>query len=88
MLVCLPTNRYYEVIKPGVHVLHQLRFSRLSLVTQLGFYIYAKDKSDGPIYDRLAIQYKLNNNILLNVALKTHFAKADFVEWGIGYSIR
>lgn len=78
----------YEVIKPGVHVLHQLRFSRLSLVTQIGFYIYAKDKSDGPIYDRLALQYKLNNNILLNVALKTHFAKADFVEWGIGYSIR
>lgn len=78
----------YEVIKPGVHILHQLRFSRLSLVTQLGFYIYAKDKSDGPVYDRLALQYKLNNNILLNVALKTHFAKADYVEWGIGYSIR
>jgi len=77
-----------QVIKPGIHFSHQLDFSRLSLVTQIGVYLYAKDKSDGPVYDRIALRYKLKNRFLLNIALKTHFAKADFVEWGIGYSIK
>jgi hypothetical protein len=75
----------YEVIKPGLHIGHQLEFSRLSFVTQLGFYLYAMDKSDGPVYTRIALRYKINKKLMANLAMKTHFAKADFVEWGIGY---
>jgi hypothetical protein len=78
----------YEVIKPGLHIDHQFDFSRFSFATQLGFYLYAKDKSDGPVYSRFALRYKITNKVMLNLALKTHFAKADFVEWGIGYSLK
>ncbi len=78
----------YEIIRPGIYIGHQFEFSRLSFVTQVGFYLYAKDKSDGPVYSRLALRYKCNKKILINLALKTHFAKADFVEWGIGYIIK
>ena len=75
----------YEIIRPGLHIGHQFEFSRLSFVTQVGLYLYAKDKSDGPVYSRIALRYKCNKKILLNLALKTHYVKADFVEWGIGY---
>lgn len=75
----------YEAIRPGIHIGHQFDFSHLSFVTQIGYYIYAKDKSDGPVYSRIALRYGFNNKIIASLALKTHFAKADFVEWGIGY---
>jgi hypothetical protein len=78
----------YEVIKPGIHIGHQLEFSKLSFVTQIGFYLYAKDNGDGPTYFRIALRYKLTNKLLLNLALKTHLAKADFIEWGIGYVLK
>jgi hypothetical protein len=76
------------VIRPGIHIGHQLEFSKLTVATQIGYYIYAKDKSDGPIYSRFALRYKLNSKLLLNLALKTHYAKADFIEWGVGYILK
>ena len=78
----------YEAIRPGLHFGYQLQFSKLSFVTQVGVYLYAKDNSDGPVYSRFALRYKLNKKILLNLALKTHFAKADFIEYGIGYALK
>ena len=78
----------YEIIKPGIHIAYQLDFSKLSFVTQFGVYLYAKEKSDGSIYSRFALRYKLNNKFLLNLALKTHLTKADFIELGLGYSIK
>jgi hypothetical protein len=78
----------YEVIRPAVHIGHQFDFSKLSIVTQLGYYIYAMDKSDGPIYTRFALRYFISNKIILNLALLTNFARADFIEWGVGYSLK
>jgi hypothetical protein len=78
----------YEVIRPAIHVGHQFDFSHLAITTQLGCYLYAKDKSDGIIYTRFALRYFLEKRIILNLALLTHFAKADFIEWGVGYAIK
>lgn len=84
----IAVNHDYEVIRPGIHIGHQLEFSHLYFITEAGYYLYAKDKSDGMLYSRLALRYRLNSSLLLNLSLKTHFAKADFVEWGIGYVIQ
>jgi len=40
----------YEVIRLGINIGHQFDFSHLAFVNQIGVYLYAKDKSDGPIY--------------------------------------
>jgi hypothetical protein len=80
-------KRSYEAIRYGIHIGHQLEFSHLSFITQLGYYLYAKDKSDGPVFMRIGMRYKLTKKILFNLAIKTHYAKADFLECGIGYFI-
>ncbi|NTW31600.1 MAG: hypothetical protein HGB12_03085 [Bacteroidetes bacterium] len=77
----------YQAIRLGFFFGHQFDFSKLSFVTQLGYYGYAKDKSDGLIYSRIGLRYKLNQKVLLNLSLKTHYFKADFLECGIGYLI-
>lgn len=75
-------------MRPGFHVGHQLEFGHLSFINQMGVYLYAKDKSDGPVYLRTALRYKLSNKAIVNLALKTHWAKADFVEFGLGYKLK
>ena len=84
----IEVNHSYEVIRYGIHLGHQFDFSRLSFITQAGFYLYAKDKSDGPVFMRIALRYRITKKMFFNLALKTHYAKADFVEWGIGYLIK
>ena len=78
-------NHSFEAIRFGFFVGHQFDFSKLSFITHLGCYAYAKDKSDGLVYSRIGLRYNLNKKLLLNLTLKTHFAKADFLECGFGY---
>lgn len=84
----LEINHAWEVIRPGIYIGHEFEFSRLSFATQMGVYLYAKDNSDGNFYSRLALRYRCSDRIIVNIGLKTHFAKADFVEWGLGYRIK
>jgi hypothetical protein len=81
----IPLKNDLGILKPGLYAGHNFIFSRLHLLMQMGYYLYAKDKSDGMIYSRFGFEYDLNRSLYARLALKTHFAKADFVEWGIGY---
>jgi hypothetical protein len=63
------------------------KMGNFSLHTQIGFYLYTKDMSNGRIYDRLMMRYRFGNHWMFNLALKTHYAKADVFEAGIGYRL-
>jgi hypothetical protein len=39
-------------------------------------------------FHRIGSRYALNDKFILNLSLKTHFAVADFVEFGIAYKIK
>ncbi len=77
----------FDKTQYGVYVFHDMKYRRLVLLMQLGAYVYAKYKQQ-PIYTRIGIRYHLNDFLLANLSLKTHYANADFVEFGIGYYIR
>jgi hypothetical protein len=34
----------------------------------------------------VGMRYRFDNGLLLNLVLKSHWAKADYVEWGVGYT--
>jgi hypothetical protein len=84
----IPLNSDLGILKPGIYAGHNFVFSRLHLLMHMGYYLYAKDKSDGMIYSRFGLEYDISRSCYAHLALKTHFAKADFVEWGIGFKIR
>jgi hypothetical protein len=71
--------------RPGLCISHELVFAKMSFVMQCGAYLYAMDKSDGMYYDRFGFRYQINKHFFANLTLKTHFAKADYIEWGFGY---
>ena len=52
----------------------------------IGHYLYSRYTDLSLIYTRLGLIYRINSHLLANVSLKSHMAKADFIEWGIGYT--
>ncbi len=50
-------------------------------------YAYNIEKEHGWLYTRASLKYLINKNLFLNLGLKTHLQKAEFIEWGIGYRL-
>jgi hypothetical protein len=64
-----------------------LNFDKLQLRILQGFYVVNPWQADGTFYQRVTLCYQLTNRIQALLGLKTHFAKADHSEIGIGYTI-
>jgi len=76
------------LIRQGFFAAHELLIHRFSLVVQQGFYGYRKMNLHQKYYSRLGIKYQLMNGLFLNISLKSHWGKADFIEWGFGYLLK
>ena len=74
-----------NLFRIGLHASHTLVYNRLLMTINAGRYLYSKYTDLSLFYSRLALRYKVNKSILLNISLKAHNAKADFIEWGVGY---
>jgi hypothetical protein len=75
----------FEAIRPGLSFVYIMNFRKLAFVSQLGAYLYNKEKSDGYIFDRVALQYTFKDHFLIQLGLKTHLARAEVFELGLGY---
>ncbi len=77
---------YYT--KPAVYGLYDFRLGRTSVFIHVGTYLYTyrNNQDVGLIYDRAGIQYYFNSRFSAQVALKTHYAKADCIEWSMNIS--
>jgi hypothetical protein len=47
-----------------------------------------KQRLNGTLYHRAGLRYAIGKNFYAQLTLKTHFAKADYGEIGMGYVIR
>lgn len=77
----------YEYIKPGLSAVHEWQISRFSIGLRLGIYLYQKEDSNGSFYDVVSLNYLVGRHFLLNLNLKSHFAKADCVGVGLGFKL-
>ena len=76
-------------INHGVHLAFQQDFSRFAFILHSGFYLWdPNDYRRYNYYHRAGFRYNVTGNFLLNISLKTHLFQAEFIEWGIGYTIR
>ncbi len=85
-----PNN--FQLFKWGLYGGHEWGMNRFSAVFQTGIYLYqysyfSKRKTD-PIYSRVAFRYKITNGIQANISIKSHFARADYIEWGLVYKFK
>jgi len=58
---------------------------QLAAFVQQGFYLYSFQNLEGKLYQRIGIRRKLNDQLQFTASLKTHFAQADHLEFGVLY---
>lgn len=70
----------------GVFAGHELFVNKTSFITQLGYYVYYPFDFEGRTYFRIGLKRYIGNNRKWfgALTLKTHGAKAECVEFGIG----
>lgn len=74
-----------DLYQVGLHVGHDTKMGRLSLVVDIGAYIYAPVEVLAPVYSRIGLRYRVKDKFIINYTLKSHWAAASYIEWGIGY---
>ncbi|EAZ96819.1 hypothetical protein FBBAL38_05330 [Flavobacteria bacterium BAL38] len=68
----------------GVFIGHELFINKLSIETQLGYYVYKPFDYETDIYQRVGAKYYIYKNIFTGVGLKTHGGRAEAIEATVG----
>jgi len=71
----------------GVFTGYQLRLNKLAVLGQVGYYVYSPYDELGNIYQRIGVRYDMLSRWYIQAALRTHFAKAEAIEFGLGFKI-
>lgn len=79
-----PNTDYKRI---GIFAGYEMCLDKLSLEGQFGYYAYAPFNEDTAIYQRLGTKYHFSDMIFVGIFLKTHMAKADALEFSIGFRI-
>lgn len=74
-----------QVWKLGIAPGYELVLGRVTMVGQFGVYLRTLYKGDGLFYHRVGSRIQLTKHLRMNLLLKSHFAVADYFEWGLGY---
>jgi hypothetical protein len=68
----------------GMFLGYELFLNRLSFEAQLGAYVYDDYKSHTALYQHLGLKYYFYRNLFLGTGLKTHFSKAEAMDFSVG----
>ncbi|MFC4218637.1 acyloxyacyl hydrolase [Flagellimonas marina] len=68
----------------GLFIGHEFFVNKLSVVTQLGYYVYYPFDFEGRMYNRVGMKRYFGDKVFGAITLKSHGAKAEAVEFGIG----
>ncbi|XLS29944.1 acyloxyacyl hydrolase [Flavobacteriaceae bacterium M23B6Z8] len=69
----------------GIFAGHELYINRFSVLTQLGYYVYYPVEFEGRVYLRAGLKRYFGNHFFGELTLKSHGAKAEALEFGLGY---
>lgn len=75
------------IMRGGIHVGYGLKVGQCTGILQTGYYLYNPYEIDGRIYTTLSFRYHLNNHWFACFNLKSHYARADYFQYGIGYHL-
>lgn len=75
-------------VRIGAALCYELHLNKISIPIQQGFYALNPLQLDGWLYQRVGIRYHANKKWIIQMNVKAHFAKADYLEAGFGYFIQ
>jgi hypothetical protein len=79
------SNGYWNMIRSGIHGTTEMQIGKTYLTLAMGAYLYSGVIGES-MYHRFGIRHRIKDNWLLCMHVKSHWAKADFMEIGIARS--
>jgi len=83
----ITTDISTKIIRGGAHVSYELVINKLTVLLHMGVYVVDRLNLDGSFYHRIGLKYQVGKHLFANLTLKSHFARADYVELGAGWRI-
>lgn len=78
----------WSIFQMGVYAGYVLPLDHMQIVLGMGAYVKDRYQPDGALYHRVGMRYQFDNGITANLVLKSHWAKADYIEYGVGYTFK
>lgn len=72
----------------GLALSHELFINKLSIITQAGYYLHDELNYYGKIYFRVGLRKYFNDKIYGSFSIKSHAARAEAAEFGLGWRIQ
>ncbi len=76
----------WDIIQMGLYIGYLVPLDNFHLTIGMGTYVKDKYQPEDFLYHRVGMRYYFKNGINTQIILKSHWARADYVEWGIGYT--
>jgi hypothetical protein len=76
-----------RMLQLGLYAGYLVPLDHFHFVFGMGAYVRDYYKPEDPVYHRIGMRYQFSNGLIANFTLKTHFARADYMELGLGYTI-
>jgi len=70
--------------RAGLFAGYEFSLDRLSAEMQFGYYIYDDYKAFNNVYQRFGVKYRFYKNFYIGTGLKTHYSKAEAMEFSVG----
>lgn len=78
-------STFKDIGTVGTKLCYEFVINRVTLPVEFGYYLHKKQASFGMMFHRVGLRYALTKRVIANITLLTHWARADYFEWGIGY---
>lgn len=78
-------TKFSDIVQAGIKISYSFNMNKLSVPVDFGAYVFKKQAYNGPFFHRIGLRYLITKHIIASVTLLTHWAKADYFEWGVGY---
>lgn len=80
-------NGALGALQIGLGPSYTLTIDKLGLYFQAGIYVHSADENAGVLFQRIGGVYQFTNKISGQLLLKTHLTVAEYLEFGIGYTL-
>jgi hypothetical protein len=79
------TNNNKTNLQVGIGGVYEIAIDRFTIPLAAGFYVYNNYKVLPVMYLKFALNYYITKQIHVSFNLKSHYAKADYFSYGLGY---
>lgn len=78
-------DKQLKTIRSGIHAAYEMQVNHFTLLVHMGYYLIDHTRIDTRFYHRYGLKYDLGKKVFVNLSLKSHWARADYAELGLGW---